>query len=663
MKSPIGEKLMEETEYWQARIEITQIPEEVGYETILIPMMWSLRDEAEERKIKKTWLVDPVFSQMGYGLELHLSNDLKWTFFLSAESEKDAITKGYTFLNFLEGKFLGLAGEVTVRAISQDLIQQDAGLFELRLPQNPLNFNIIERVIQFYRNFPVKDLKCYIIWGPYHQERVVVEAQRHYLFETYRVRIFLEVIPSTMLRENEEYLAQLEGYLDYLKAGIKDSKLSYAVRYSPLLARTEIYKATIIERAEACSLITPEKGDFTFPTECTLKRANVLKSKNVHYLPISKEDPNYIMIGHLLHYGKVEKNYALINIDDLSKNLLIGGMTGTGKTMLTKQMSIELYQKCPLIGILYLNLGKGNQEHFYKVDHVYKYGDPDLNIPYFVENRRENKKLDKSIQETASYIISSLGLREPLDKVLKTIMRTIYKQHNRLPTHLETVLKALKKWYEEHKYHEEYQTNILTAFENRVSSLFSDPLLSKTLMVRKEARVPSWYDSLMFGGKVMIDLSMCNSYVKLILANALFQLLRTYTPEQEVNELRMLIVIDEAQQILELPNHQSVNTDLYIAKVQLGEIFSKLMQAYRSKGLSFMIISNSHSILFSCVRKLSSLKILFRMENEEARALTILPEDQKYLMLLEPQRALVINGNTGERYAIKTVDFPRKYYR
>ena len=159
--------------------------------------------------------------------------------------------------------------------------------------------------------------------------------------------------------------------------------------------------------------------------------------------------------------------------------------------------------------------------------------------------------------------------------------------------------------------------------------------------------------------KIMIDLSMCNSYVKLLLSNAIFQIIRTYTLDQEADQLKILIVIDEAQQIAELPNHYQANSDLYIARVQLEEIFSNLMREYRSKGVSFLIISNSHSNLFPCIMKLSSLKILFRMESNDARMLTSMQDDQRYLLLLEPQKALVLNGNTGERYAIKTIDFPK----
>jgi hypothetical protein len=655
LTSLIGDNIMEEG-CWQARIKITQIPEDVGYETILIPMMASMQNEVEERRIRKTWMIDPISDQIGYGLELHLSYDLSWTFFLSADNEKEAIKRGRIFLNSLENKFTGLTGEITVRPITEGFTHQKANFFELRLPKTPLNFKLIEKVMQIFRSCAVKDLKVYIIWGPHYYDKLIFEAQKKYFLESYKVRIFLEVVPTTESGSDDNlYLAQLNGHLKYLGAGIKNIKLEYAIQCKPFLASwREILKATIVKYSETCTLISSENGDFTFPPNCTLKRANILQWKNFNYIPVSKDDPNYILIGNLLHDGKIEKNPALISVEDFRKNTLIAGQTGTGKTFLVKQFSNEFYLKCPLIGVLYLNLGKGNQEYFYKVDHVFKYGDPDLAIPYFVEN----EKLDKCLQETATYIISSLGLREPLDKVLKTIMSSIYCKHQQLPIRLESLLKALKNWYKHYKYHEEYQTNIMTAFENRVKFLFSDPLLSKTLMLRKDTRIISWYDRLCFGGKIMIDLSMCNSYVKLLLSNALFQIIRTYTPDQEAEQLKILIVIDEAHQIAELPNYYQVNSDMYITRVQSGEFFSSLLREYRSKGISFVIISNSHSNLFPCVIKLSSLRILFRMESGDAKLLTSMQDDQRFLMLLESQKALVLNGNTGERYAIKTIDFP-----
>ena len=55
-----------EEECWQARIQITQIPEDVGYETTLIPMMASMQNEVEKRRIRKTWMIDPISDQIGY---------------------------------------------------------------------------------------------------------------------------------------------------------------------------------------------------------------------------------------------------------------------------------------------------------------------------------------------------------------------------------------------------------------------------------------------------------------------------------------------------------------------------------------------------------------------------------------------------------------------
>ena len=98
-------------------------------------------------------------------------------------------------------------------------------------------------------------------------------------------------------------------------------------------------------------------------------------------------------------------------------------------------------------------------------------------MPYFIEG----DYLDKGLQETATYLTASLGLREPIDKILKNVMDSFRRVNGSLPDSLTTLFKGLRKWYREHKYHEKYQTNILTAIENRVLSLLSEQDVENTL--------------------------------------------------------------------------------------------------------------------------------------------------------------------------------------
>jgi hypothetical protein len=274
-------------------------------------------------------------------------------------------------------------------------------------------------------------------------------------------------------------------------------------------------------------------------------------------------------------------------------------------------------------------------------------------VPYFVEG----DYLDKGLQETATYLTASLGLREPVDKILKNVMDSFIKVNGGLPDSLTTLFKGLRKWYMEHEYHEKYQTNILTAIENRVLSLLSESGVEIMLKLIPKNTIPRWFKDWRNGKKIMLDISMCNMYVKLLIANAIFQLVRSLTPDYEVGKLQHLIVIDEAHQILERSRDQFTNNDFYIAKEQLEKIFNSLMREFRSKGLGFIVADQSPSDLFLSATKLPSLKILFRLGEDCIKRFTTVLDDRNFLMLLRDRRALVLNGNNSDRYAIQTVGF------
>jgi hypothetical protein len=399
------------------------------------------------------------------------------------------------------------------------------------------------------------------------------------------------------------------------------------------------------------AFVDPEKFDFSFPDSCPILRANALRLKNVEYLPITKDDPNYIWIGNILDKGILESNHSLIPIDHFVGSVFIGGQSNTGKTHLLTQISIELYKKAPKIGVLYLNFGKGNQERFYKTDRIIKYGDEDFVVPYFVEGDYP----DKALQETATYLTASLGLREPVDKILKKVMDSFRKTNGSLPDSLTILFKGLRKWYKEHKYHEKYQTNILTAIENRVLSLLSGPDVENTFKLGPKNLVPQWFIDWRNGKKIMLDVSMCDRYLKLLIASAIFQLVRSLTPDYEAGKLQHLIAIDEAHQITERSRDQFTNSDFHIAKEQLEKIFNTLIREFRSKGLGFIIADNTPSHLFYSATNLPSLKILFRLWEDCIRRFTTSLDDRNFLILLRKRRALVLNGNNSDRYAIQTV--------
>jgi len=166
-------------------------------------------------------------------------------------------------------------------------------------------------------------------------------------------------------------------------------------------------------------------------------------------------------------------------------------------------------------------------------------------------------------------------------------------------------------------------------------------------------QLPQWFLDWRNGKKVILDFSMCDDFVKLILSSAIFQMIFTLT--HRVSGFTHLIIIDEAHVILSEPREHGVISDIFIAKTKMEEIFEKLLEEFRSRGLSFIIADVNPSILVWSVINLPSLKILFLMGEKSIKRFPLDIDSYKYLMLLEPRHALILNGNNSEKYAIRTL--------
>ncbi|MBY8990535.1 MAG: hypothetical protein KGD58_07265 [Candidatus Lokiarchaeota archaeon] len=56
--------------------------------------------------------------------------------------------------------------------------------------------------------------------------------------------------------------------------------------------------------------------------------------------------------------------------------------------------------------------------------------------------------------------------------------------------------------------------------------------------------LPSWVIDWLNGENIFLDLSMCSKFVKMLIVNAIFQLVRSVTKDNEAEELKYLILID-----------------------------------------------------------------------------------------------------------------------
>jgi len=279
-----------------------------------------------------------------------------------------------------------------------------------------------------------------------------------------------------------------------------------------------------------------------------------------------------------------------------------------------------------------------------------KYSDVDFHVPYYIEGR----SLEKSIQETASYICASLGLKNVFEKIIYRTMQTILRITYKLPTYLITLLKGVLKYVEQNPYGEDTQANLAQALKNRIK-VFDEIHIQNVMRFTKT--IPEWISSWLNGENIFLDLADCNKFTKLLIVNAVFQIIRSITRDIEIEQLKHIIVIDEAHAILEKPiTHNSDDAD-FILKEAMVKIVSELLKEYRSRGVGIIIADQSPSRLFDEVVSQPSIKIVFREDYPNNTLFSESPIERQILTQLPNRTALVGNGATGEKYLINSIEF------
>ena len=123
--------------------------------------------------------------------------------------------------------------------------------------------------------------------------------------------------------------------------------------------------------------------------------------------------------------------------------------------------------------------------------------------------------------------------------------------------------------------------------------------------------------------------------------------------------MKQLFIIDEAHAILEKPITTHSDDADFIMKEQMAKIFSELLKEYRSRGVGFIIADQSPKRLFDDVSSQPSIKIIFRVDYPNNTLFSEDIKERQLLTQLSHRHALNINGATGEKYLIKTLDYKK----
>jgi len=639
--------MIEDILFWQVRIKITQLPQPFeSKENFENSILYN-----QNREEFRTFLYDPFGGEppSTYALELTANEKIDITFFSKVDSKFEGFEIGNSWLLNLKHKFIGLDGSIEVIPIFAKQLkkQQDTKLLEIILPIGLITtkVNIIERFVKAFYYMNKYLVQLFILWQE--EQRLNENQERS---NRYNLRILLNYeLKDLDIRQESE----LKGILKFLLMDIETNKGKRAKLIEPFdVSIKDILEGNIFNHESGnLKQVVQDEVNFDFPENFPLPKLPILEDENVRYIDIDNEfKEQALSVGRHIKRGVITNHETFIPIYKLPQDLVIFGKSGTGKTYFLARFIKELTEKANQVGILILNVAKTSQEIYYKSFKNISYIDDGFHIPYFVEG----KSLEKTIQETATYICASLGLKNIYEKIIYRTMMGFIKLYGKLPESFLSLLKGVETYMINNPYGAETQSDLIQALKNRIN-VFDDSKIENVL--RMIDNFPKWIQDWLNGKNIFLDLSMCNKYSKMLIVNAIFQLIRTLTKDKEIEDLKYIIVIDEAHAILEKPITRNSDDADFIMKEQMAKIISELLKEYRSRGVGFIIADQSPARLFDEVSSQPSIKVIFREDYPNNILFSEDSKERQILTQLENRIALVINGATGEKYLIKTLDY------
>jgi len=375
-----------------------------------------------------------------------------------------------------------------------------------------------------------------------------------------------------------------------------------------------------------------------------------LKDENVELEPYNESNPEIVKIGSLFYRGSLTNHDKSIKIDHLHQRVLIAGNNGVGKTSFAIDLLAQINKKRKNVGFIYVNTVKPNQAEFFKMRDSFnlllKWNTPQCHVPYITKNG--------NIYDTARYIIAQLGLKNFFESNLIEVLDLYMKDHGTPPNSIEVLLNNLAKFIEtDEELDNKTKFRRISYLKTQIAKITRDKHVVDSLRLTDTA--PQWFDVLMRGGGIFLDLSSCKSReAQRLFLCALFNYLRDNLPQ--TNTLKVIIAIDEAHRLFQEQTGQHVHDDDFISYKGFQDLMAELIEESRSQGISFMFIDQDPKLLMSKVRSAPMIHFIFSLDEENAKKLAHNKEQEELINNLGNREVFCRNKITKERFVFRTND-------
>jgi hypothetical protein len=290
-----------------------------------------------------------------------------------------------------------------------------------------------------------------------------------------------------------------------------------------------------------------------------------------------------INLGKELNYYNCGLEIDNIPFELLKSNLLISGSDQAERTAFLSHILNQLYKRAPEIGVLLIRLNAGENTNVFHLDKEYKYGDLNLEIPYFYGDFS-----NEVYREHFESVISALfGFHFEMKIVIGCLLRQ-YK-NGKLPSSILDFLGDLKNYLVDHPYSEKFNKSNIESIEIMLKLFEEKEILERTLW--KSFKTPEWLKLWSEGKKICIDLSRCDLRYQRILVPLLLQIVKNSTPILNSDTPVGIVALEDASELFkdipveEYKNNFNLNKEYY-KKIENESYFltrEQLIEVYGDK--------------------------------------------------------------------------------
>ena len=254
-----------------------------------------------------------------------------------------------------------------------------------------------------------------------------------------------------------------------------------------------------------------------------------------------------INLGYSVHDYSSGLETENIPLEYFKYNILISGKDQIEKSALLSHILNQLYTRASNTGVLLIKLNSNEDTHLYQLDKEYEYGNQDLEIPYFF-----GKALSEVNREHFECIINAIfGFHFEM----KIVMGIVLKQYRigNFPNSIVNFLTDVKNYLIKKPYSEDFNESNVRSIEKEIDFIQENPILERTLWMYLDT--PRWVRLWKEGKKVSIDFSECDLHHQKVLIPLLFQVIKEYMPLRNSNLPVGIIVLEDADNLLNKPPH------------------------------------------------------------------------------------------------------------